>query len=230
MYKYDQKPATRIAGSPAKMVQVILGLALFLTAGQHVNVTHATPKTSDSGRWVSYSAHYTETVSTRDASGVATDKQTFTEEVRSEDGAFLSVVKENGQAISGKLSQADGHGFSLDYLKKRAIDDGVSPRRHPFVPPDPILGTKVILGVTCDIYPLHMHLGNVTDNGKTNGTICVDMNADIIGSVEIHSYIAGIRQDYTKQLTWIDLNSPVDPSTIKVPDGFTTLVPSTGQH
>lgn len=207
-------------------VTLVLVAVVFLIARRQVDVTHATPKRSDPTKWVSYSAHYTEKVSTRDASGVTTDNLELTEEVRSEDGALLSVLKENGQPISGRLHQADGQMFSLDYVKKQAIHDGVSPRRHPFVPPDPVLGTKTILGVVCDIYPIHMHLGN----GGGNGTICVDMAADIVVSVEMHSDTAGVHRDSIKELTWIDLNRAVDPSTIKIPDGFTKLVPSTEQH
>jgi hypothetical protein len=73
-------------------------------------------KLGDGGRWVSYTAQCTETVTTRDASGATTSKQTLTDELRSEDGAVLSIVKENGQATSGRLWQADGHKYSLDYI------------------------------------------------------------------------------------------------------------------
>lgn len=53
------------------------------------------------------------------------------------------------------------------------------------------------------------------------------MDDDILGEVEFHADSSGIHQGVTKELTWID-QSPVDPPTIKVPEGFTTLVRSTG--
>ncbi len=187
-----------------------------------IGTSRSGPHATDGQTWVKYSAHYTEKVSTRDARGTQTNKTTLKEEFRAKDGTLLTVVKENGQAVSGKLWLADGHRFSLDYLKNIATEEGEWPRKHPFVPPDAILGTKTIAGVNCVIYPLHMHDGN--------GTICADMDDDILGEVEIHSDVGGIHQDYVNELTWIDLNSPVDPSLFRIPDGFTTLAPSTRQH
>ena len=62
------------------------------------------------------------------------------------------------------------------------------------------------------------------------GTICGDMNDDILVRLEVHSDADGIHQDLTRQLTSIDLTNPVEPSKIAISSGFTTLVPSTSQH
>lgn len=169
-------------------------------------------------KWAQYSAHYTETVSTPSSSGNPTHKQTLTDEIRSQDGAVLTVVKIDGKATSGKLWLASGQMFSLDYLTKRAVSQGQSPRQHPSVPPDAPLGTQTIAGIQCVVYPLHMNNGN--------GTVCVDQQDDILGRIEVHTDSGGVRQDYVKELTWIDLNSPVDSSKLRVPDGFTQLTPS----
>ena len=82
-------------------------------------------------------------------------------------------------------------------------------------------GNKTVLGVTCDIYPLH---------GSAMGTICGDMNDDILVRLEVHSDADRIHQGLTRQLTSIDLTTPVEPSKIAIPSGLTTLVPSTSQH
>ena len=169
-------------------------------------------------RWVPYSANYTETVSIRGSSGSPTQNQTLSEEIRSDDGTLLTVVTVGGKKMSGKLWQASGQMFSIDYLSKRAVLTGKLPRRHPFTPPDASLGTKTIAGIQCTVYPLH------TKNG--NGTICVDMDNDLIASAETHTDSAGVHQDYVKQLTSINLTSPINNSTLQIPTGFTQLVPS----
>ena len=87
-------------------------------------------------RWVPYSANYTETVSIRGSSGSPTQNQTLSEEIRSDDGTLLTVVTVGGKKMSGKLWQASGQMFSIDYLSKRAVLTGKLPRRHPFTPPD----------------------------------------------------------------------------------------------
>ncbi len=205
-------------------IALFAGTGLSLTALRQVHATHATPRSTDSTNWVRYSAHYTEQVSTRDTSGNETQKQTLKEEFRSDDGDLLTVVKDNGKEISGKLWLADGRKFTLDYVNKKAIETEQSPRRHPFVPPDPTLGAKTISGLNCLIYPIHMHVDN------TNGTICVDMGDDIIGEVEIHSDNNGVHQDYVNTLTWIDLKSPIDLSIFGIPERFTKVAPSNDSH
>lgn len=197
-----------------------LVVVLLLPAGSFLAAQQAT---TDSTRWVRYSARYTETVHTRDSSGAVTQKQTLSEEVRSDDGAVLTVVKVGGKNMSGKLRESNGQMFSLDYLAKKAVLTGQSPLRHPYVPPDEPLGTRTIANVSCTLYPLHM------TGMSGNGTICVNMDDDILARVEVHSDSgSGTQQDYVKELTWIDMTSPVDPSGLKVPDGFTKLVPETG--
>jgi hypothetical protein len=171
-----------------------------------------------STRWVPYSAHYTETVSIQKSASTPSTTETLTEEWRSDTGSMLTVVKVGGTRTSGKLWQASGQRFALDYLSKKAISTGNSPRRHPFVPPDAPLGTRTMAGIQCTLYPLHVSQGS--------GTICVDMDNDILANTEMHTDIAGVRQDYVKQLTWIDLTTPVDETSLQIPPGFTKLLPS----
>jgi hypothetical protein len=182
----------------------------------------ASAQAGNGQRWVPYSAHYTETVSSPDSSASPANRQTFTEEFRSNDGSTIKVVKVDGKSISGRLWLASGQQFSLDYPAKRAVFEGQSPRRHPYVPPDAPLGTMTLAGLTCTVYPIHMASGH--------GTVCVDMEDDILGRIEVHMDSDGVRQDYVTELTWIDLISPVDSSWLKVPPGFTTLVPSAAKH
>jgi hypothetical protein len=169
-------------------------------------------------RWVPYIAQYTESVSVRSSSGNTTQNQTFSEETRSSDGAVLTVVKVGGQPSSGKLWEASGQRFSLDYLSRTVVSTGNSPRQHPFIPPDAPLGSKTIAGIQCTLYPIYTKAGT--------GTICVDINNDIMVSAETHTDIAGMHQDYVKQLTTIDLTTPIDNSRLQVPAGFTKVVPS----
>ncbi len=201
-------------------IALIAAAGLLLSARSQLPVTHAMRHSTDSENWVKYSAHYTEKVSTTDTSGNQTEKLTLTEEFRSENGDLLTVVKDHGQQIRGTLWLADGHRFSLNYINKTAMEMEPSPRKHPYVPPDPILGTKTISGVNCAIYPLHGQL----ENG--DGTICVDMQDDILAELEVHSDAEGLHQDLVTTLSWIDLRSPVDPSLFRIPDGFETIVPA----
>jgi hypothetical protein len=197
-------------------------VALLLQAGSFLA---AQQPITGSTRWVQYSAHYTETIHTRDSSGAETQKQTLIEEVRSDDGTMLTVFRVDGKTTSGRLRESNGQVFSLDYPTKRAVLTGQSPLRHPYVPPDKPLGTRTIAGVSCTLYPVHML------QLQGNGTVCVNMDDDILARLERHTdSAAGLHQDYVKELTWIDLTSPVDSSSLTVPNGFTKLVPETGQH
>jgi hypothetical protein len=203
------------------MLRKLWLIALLVSAGSFLVAQQLTAGTT---RWVPYSAHYTETVHTRDSSGAETQKLTLSDEIRSDDGAKLTIFKVDGKNMSGRLHESNGQMFSLDYLNKRAVLTGQSPLRHPYTPPDKPLGTRTIAGVTCTLYPVHMRT-------KGSGTVCVDMEDDIMGKLEIHSdSAAGVHEDYVMELTSIDLTSPVDSSTMKVPNGFTKLVPEKGQQ
>jgi hypothetical protein len=56
------------------------------------------------------------------------------------------------------------------------------------------------------------------------GRLCVDVNDDILLKEEFHITGGGRRTDYVKQVSSIDLNTPVDSSQMTVPDNFRKLV------
>jgi len=100
----------------------------------------------------------------------------------------MTIIKNNGPRVSGKLWMADGRQFSLNYANQTAREIEPFPRRHPTVPPDPILGSKSISGVNCLIYPVY-------GGGRRGmGTICVDIKDDILGEHELHIDESGIHQ------------------------------------
>jgi len=151
---------------------------------RQVDTVHAM-QGSEGANWVGYSALDVETMSTIDAAGKQTEKLTVIEEFRSSDGFLLTIIKSNGPRVRGL---ADGRQFSLDYANQTAREIEPFPRRHPTVPPDPILGSKSISGVNCLIYPVY-------GGGRRGmGTICVDIKDDILGEHELHIDESGIHQ------------------------------------
>jgi hypothetical protein len=173
-----------------------------------------------SDKWVSYSARYSETMSSHDTSGNKKHTQSVFQVTRANDGSELSVHEVNGQLTKGKLWQACGQIISLDYIAKRAAVTGQAPRKHLQLPSAPPTGSTIIAGVSCLIYPLHV------SNGQ--GTLCVDAQDDILVREDFHTDLNGLHQDYIKELTSIDFEAPVDSSKMAIPNGFTTLAPSTG--
>ncbi len=172
-------------------------------------------------KWVQYSAHYKTTYSSRDSSGNQTRQELQEEESRSADGALLTVGTNGGERTSAKLWQADGQVFSLDYQRRQAVPIAHSPRTHLPTPPQAPLGTKSISGLECTVYPVHVHDGS--------GNICIDFADDIILRQETHMNAGGLQQDIVREITSVDLNTPVNASGMSIPDGFTTLAPKTSK-
>jgi hypothetical protein len=83
-------------------------------------LSFATLHAADETRWVPYSAHYTEAVSSSGPSG-NTSKHSVLDESRSEDGSMLSVSKVEGREVKGKLWLANGEVDDLDYTRQQAI-------------------------------------------------------------------------------------------------------------
>ena len=86
----------------------------------------------------------------------------------------------------------------------------------PSVPPT---GTQTVAGVSCLVYPIR---------GAVAGTICVNQVDDLPLRTEWHMNSGGVQQDYLKELTSIDLATPVEASQVSVPAGFTKLAPEGG--
>lgn len=168
------------------------------------------------GKWVPFSAHYNETVSSKDSSGNVMHKQLVSDEKRSEDGAMMMIESQGGQAVSGKIWQADGKMIDIDYGRQQAFTAGQSARRHLGIPAGSPTGSATVAGLPCSVYPVHM--------AKGGGSICVDVADDIVAKEELHFEAGDMHQDYVKQLTSIDLSTPVDSSGFKIPEGFKQVV------
>ena len=172
---------------------------------------------SQSG-WTSYLAQYKETVTETDKGGhVTIHNENTGEESRTVDGSLLTTTTINGVRVSGKLWQACGQVVNLNYSSKRAVFTSVHPRKHPFAPPDAPLGTVTIGDLQFTGYPVHM------EPGTGSGTIWVNQNDDIQGKLEMHLNTSnGGHRDIVRQLTALDLTSPIDDSVMTVPNGFAT--------
>jgi hypothetical protein len=166
-------------------------------------------------RWVQYTAHYIQTRSSSGSAGNHTQENSVVDESRSRDGSLSFVKKVNGKAVLGKLWLTNGEMTELDYTRQNAIIGGKAPRMHLQMPKGAPTGNEVIAGLPCSVYPIHMKNGS--------GELCVDVADDILLKEELHFDGNGLHQDYVKQAASIDLATPVDSSTMKIPDGFKTL-------
>lgn len=167
--------------------------------------------------WVPYSAKYTEIVNETDSSGhTVTHHEKSGEEIRSSDGSQLMTVIIAGQRTKGQLWQGCGQHINIDYSQKKAIVGASSPHKHPQLPPDAPEGTMTLGGVEFTAYPVH-----VPQSGS--GTVWVNMEQDIVAKLEIHLNLPnGVHHDSVRELTSLDLNSPIDDSQMKVPAQFAT--------
>lgn len=173
--------------------------------------------------WTPYSATYRETSTLTDISGHQQKSQTTGEEIRSSDGSLLTTKIAGGERVSAKLWQACGQMIELDYSKKHAVYGTTAPRKHPYEPPDAVVGKMMIDGLPFTGYPIHMSPGSGT------GTVWVDMADDIIGKLEYHLPAAnGGLRDVVREFTSIDINTPVDASSLRVPAGFAKTLPPAG--
>jgi hypothetical protein len=183
------------------------GLVLALAAQQ-------TGGTND--KWVPYSADYRESVVAKDAAGkVVEQKETTTFEKRAGDGAVMTTSKKNGQDVSARIWQADGKSIEISYAREQASVAGQFPRRHLGIPPGTPIGADTIAGLRCTVYPVHMSNGG--------GTVCVDVTDDIMVKEELNFESGGLNQKYLKEITAIDLTTPVNSSEFKVPAGFKVM-------
>lgn len=168
------------------------------------------------GKWVAYTAHYTETLSSQGPGANQSNKVPEVDESRAEDGSLSSIQKVDGKPTKGKLWLADGEIIELNYSEQQAVTTNHAPRRHLQLPKTPPSGSAVIAGLPCSVYPVKMSSGT--------GRLCVDVNDDILLKEEFHITGGGRRTDYVKQVSSIDLNTPVDSSQMRVPDNFRKLV------
>jgi hypothetical protein len=178
-----------------------------------------------SDKWIPFSAHYRESIVAQNTAGNVVDqKQTATVEKRSDDGAMMTIENKNGQNISARIWQADGKQIEISYAREQAYASSRQlPRRHLGIPPGTPIGSDTIAGLRCTVYPVHMASGG--------GTICVDVTDDIMAKEELNFEAGGLRQHYLKELTSIDLTSPVDSSEFKIPSGFKLMAaPSSAKH
>ncbi|MBV9502902.1 MAG: hypothetical protein JO138_26315 [Acidobacteriaceae bacterium] len=183
-------------------------------------VSLAAPQATNGTEWTPYSAHYTETVSSQGPSGNQTHKNSEVDELRSEDGSVLSISKVGGNEIKGKLWLASGEIDDLDYTRQQAIVSGHAPRTHLPVPKVSPTGNEVVAGLPCSDYPVSMRNGG--------GQLCVDVADDILLKEEIHVDANGVRTEYVKQASSVDLSTPVDSSKLRIPANFKKLTVSPG--
>ena len=175
------------------------------------------------GKWVAYTAHYKETLSTRGPGADQTNKTSEVDESRAEDGSLSSVQKIDGKPTKGKLWLANGEVTELNYALRQAVVTKHAARTHLRLPDAPPSGSTVIAGLSCSVYPIKISGGT--------GQLCVDATDDILLREEFHLTSGDRHTDYVKQVSSIDLNAPVDSSQMKVPSDFKKLatVPPTSK-
>jgi hypothetical protein len=201
-------------GGNIPMISCYRGAVFALLAG--VAVPAGAQSAND--KWVPYSAHYKETIASKDTSGNVVRKQALSDQKRAEDGAMMTIVSKNGQTVSAKIWQSDGKKIDLDYGREQAFAAGQSPRKHLGIPAGTPIGADTVAGLRCSIYPVHMASGG--------GSICVDVTDDIMAKEELHFEAGGVHQDYSIELTSIDLMTPVNSSEFKIPNGFKSVTAS----
>ena len=164
--------------------------------------------------WIPYTAQYTETSSNRNTSGKEQVTKRVFHEVRSGDGSIARSEEQNGSIISKTLWLSCGDIVTLDYANKTAHVSTKHPPRTHIKPPqkEKALGVATIAGVNATAWPIRVPGGG--------GTAWIDSTDDIIVKLEMHSGNASSSNSYVKEMTSLDLTSPVDESTMKAPKGF----------
>lgn len=183
-----------------------------------VAVTFAQPancQTPDSSDWIAYTAVYKETVS-----NPGQPQRSIIETVsRATDGSVLTLDQENGQMVGGKLWNSCGNIYGLDFNSHHAIFQRNSPRTHLQIPKAAPIGSDVIAGVPCSVYPLGV-------NGGGSGSLCVDTNRDIVVKEEIHLTQSNGKTDFVKEMTSFDSSKPQAGEKNRFPAGFEVLNPA----
>lgn len=168
------------------------------------------------GKWVAYTAHYKETLSIHGPGVNQLNKTSEVDESRAEDGSLSSVEKIGGKPTKGKLWLANGEITELNYSQQQAVVTKHAPRIHLQVPKTPPSGSAVIASLPCSVYPVKISGGT--------GELCIDVSDDIVLKEEFHLTAGGRHTDYVKQVSSVDLNTPVDSSQMRVPNDFKKLV------
>jgi len=168
---------------------------------------------SSNADWVPYTASYTETVV-----NPGQPSKTYTSTIsRSSDGSELNIVVGDGRT-SGKLWEASGDHYALDFTNKHAVyQSNTESRRHAPIPSSPPLRSEIIAGISCSVYPIKVQNGT--------GTLCIDTARDILVREEIQMTQSGGQVALVRELSTIDFSKPGPNEKVGVPAGFQVLKP-----